>query len=618
MVVIRLKPLVRIAGIGIALLSAPFPAAGQQGGGGLVVEMIASDRAGRARAPESSVPFRLELRISDAKTGQQPSGLKLAGWIRPVAKDNASCEDTARSLRVTRGTPRGVIDLNGDLIAVLNDDGSFGVVDRRLDQGGANMIAAASFARRPDAIALDQVGMRALAVLTGEGRLEEVDLLTGSRRVLIDGLAGPTDVKVAGDGSLWIAETGGDALLQLKKDGQAGPRLTLASSSETKAGPDRLFLRETGAPGLTGAYSASGRIALLDDWAATIRWSTAGPPIKDARFVGESTVVTLPAGEKAVDILYTDDPDNPVRSRIGIDATRLAVSADSRHAIAYTPGQPMFAIVDLATSRLVEAGYMHGAMAVQEAAFIGKNLYLLSEKGGYVAMFEVAALGRKDRPAPRIVGLARGQAEAGGAGTRIVPLDGARALVVDRAGHIGLVLHDAMAIGNVPPEDYVRLRSGVPLSVGAIDRSLREVGPGRFETVARVETGGEHELVLTTGVGGLTTCIRFAVDGEASRQETVFTLTAAPRDGAYNASRAETVDFEFRDIEGRVIVVPQARFLVSSLQSSWTDFVDARRNSDDRLEASIRFPHPGLFSISPLGIPRPFELREPVLTQVSP
>jgi hypothetical protein len=421
-------------------------------------------------------------------------------------------------------------------------------------------------------------------------------------------------------GNIWVAENGTGTVLQLCPDGRIAARLELPAEAGSRPASQRtaLFLRETGAAGLVGAFSADGRLALLDDWASTLRWSASGPPIADARFIGEETAISLPERQKSIELRYIDDPDNPVRIPIGIDATRLAVSEGGRHAIAYTPGRPLFVIVDLATLQLIEAGHMREEMAVQEAAFIGKNLYLLNENGGYVAILEVAALGRKDRPAPRVVGLARGQPASGGAGTRIVPFDTTRALVVDRAGQIGLVLHDAMAIGNVPPEDYVRLRSGVPLSIGVIDRSIREVSPGRFETVARIEGGGEHELVLTTGVGGLTTCIRFAVDGDVSGRERVFTLTAAARDGSYSASRDETIDFAFRDAEGVEIPVPQASFLVSSLQSSWTIQVDARRNRDRRLEARFRFPHPGLFSISPLGVPPSFALREPVLTQVSP
>lgn len=599
------------------VLAAALPAAGQPADSGLAVEMTIRDRAGQAlRMPTSREPFRLVLKISDAKTGQQPAGLKPAAWIRPVAAENAACADTARALRATRGTPRGVIDLNGELIGMLNDDASFGVVDRRLDQSGANMIAAATFDRRPDAVAFDPAGMRALTVFAAEGRIEDVDLLTGERRHLAENLAAPSDVRATAAGSVWIAETGRDAVLRLKPDGVVDVRLVLPGGSG--AAENGLFLRETGLPGLLGVYSGDGRVALLDDWASAIVWSASGPPIADARFIGNGTVVLLPAGEKALDIRYTDDPGAPLRIPIGIDATRLAVSADGRHAIAYSPGKPIFVIVDLATARLVEAGHMQERMAVQEAAFVGKNLYILSENGGAVAIFETAALGRKDRPAPRIIGLARGQPEAGGAGTRIAALDASRALVVDRGGGMGLILHDAMAIGNVPPEDYVRLRSGVPLSIGVIDRSLREAAPGRFETVARLEAGGEHELILTTGIGGLTTCIRFEVEGDGAGEDRVFTLKASPRDGRYRADRPETVFFEFRDGDGREIAVPRARLLVSSLQSSWTMPVDAQRDGDNRLAAQIRFPHPGIFSISPVDIPQAFELREPALAQVSP
>jgi hypothetical protein len=439
-------------------------------------------------------------------------------------------------------------------------------------------------------------------------------------KTLVDGLDEPSDIRATAAGNIWIAESGAERVLHLRPDGQIAARIGLPAVGGSQPTTPRraLFLRDTGTAELVGAFTADGRLALLDDWASTLRWSASGPPIADARFIGEDMVISLPDRQKSIEVRYIDDPDNPAQIPIGIDATRLAVSEDGRHAIAYTPGRPLFVIVDLATLQLIEAGHMREEMAVQEAAFIGKNLYLLSENGGYVAIFEVAALGRKDRPAPRVVGLARGQPAGGGAGTRIVPFDTSRALVVDRAGQIGLIFHDAMAIGNVPPEDYVRLRSGVPLSIGVIDRGIREVAPGRFETVARIEGGGEHELVLTTGVGGLTTCIRFDVDGDVSGQERFFTLRAAARDGTYSARQDETIDFEFRDADGMEIPVAKARFLVSSLQSSWAMQVDAERNGDKRLAAQFRFPHPGLYSISPLGIPSAFELREPVLTQVSP
>ncbi len=180
------------------VLAAALPAAGQPADSGLAVEMTIRDRAGQAlHMPRSREPFRLVLKISDAKTGQQLAGLKPAAWIRPVAAENAACADTARALRATRGTPRGVIDLNGELIGVLNDDASFGVVDRRLDQSGANMIAAATFDRRPHVLAFDPAGMRALTVFTAEGRIEDVDLLTGKRRHLAEDLAAEV-----GDGHL--------------------------------------------------------------------------------------------------------------------------------------------------------------------------------------------------------------------------------------------------------------------------------------------------------------------------------------------------------------------------------------------------------------------------------
>lgn len=616
----RTSSLARLSVMTALALGVAMPAGAQDNDSGIRVSMAVTDRSGRPHRPETARPFRLALHVTDAGTGQPSRALKLSGWIRPVAKDNSSCQDAAQSLRVTRGVPRGVTDLNGELVAVLNDDSSFGVVDRRLDQSGPNMTAAATFSSLPDTISFDVSALRALAVMSAEGRVEDIDLLSGARRVLAKDLSMPTDVWATRNGDVWIAQSGPGDLLRTDINGQIIARLDIAGAgqSEAKASNRRLAFRDTGSTGLLGIFSTNGDLALLDDLTSAFRWNVSGPALNDARFVGETTVILLPTGEKAIDIRYTDDPGTPLRVSIGIDATHLAVTDNGRYAIAYTPGKSLFVIVDLATAQLLEAGHMRSDMAIQEASFIGNNLYLLSEEGGYVAIIETASLGRKDRPEPRLIGLAQGLAKSGGTGVRIAALDQSRALVVDRSGYMGLVLHDAMALGNMPPDDYVRLRSGVPRSIGIIDRSLREIAPGRFETIARLETSGEHELILTTGISGLTTCIRFSVDGEAAEAEHVFTISAIPRNGSFRAGKLETVDFGFHSASGEEIAVPEARFLVSSLQSAWTLQVDARRGPDNRLKAEVRFPHPGTFSISPVDIPQAFVLREPVMTEVSP
>ena len=79
-------------------------------------------------------------------------------------------------------------------------------------------------------------------------------------------------------------------------------------------------------------------------------------------------------------------------------------------------------------------------------------------------------------------------------------------LAVHADSYTGFVIDARNAVTGKPPMEAMRLRGGIPQIVRALDRSLRQIAPGRFVAAARLPREGEWEIVVSVGVGQLAFC----------------------------------------------------------------------------------------------------------------
>lgn len=160
----------------------------------------------------------------------------------------------------------------------------------------------------------------------------------------------------------------------------------------------------------------------------------------------------------------------------------------------------------------------------------------------------------------------------------------------------------------------VRLRGGIPRIIRAADRSFAQVAPGRFEAVWAFPAG-EQELVLTSGVGGLTTCVRFTVSGPAEqRQLRPVTIDARP-EAPPVAGRPVALAIRIRDAGGRAVPLDRLDVLVPSLRSGWRGTATARGDGTGVLHVALTLPHPGPYVVQPLNLPQGLALRSAALIE---
>lgn len=577
----------------------------------LTAKLTLEDLLGNPIAiPDRGKGFRLRVDLTDVATGRPPSGLELAGWIRRVDRLNRSCEDEARAYRVTRAIAGGAVDLNGVVLAVLNEDASVGIIDPKLNGQPANMLAAASLGSLPRDFAIDRANMRALFAFEAKGIVEELALADGTRRILAEQLEMPSAVAASSSGEVWVAEAGNGVVSRLN-DGTRSKVLNLGK------GAIRLHMAAPDAARIA-AVSDNGEVGLIDGTTrAIILRKNTGDRIRASALVESDGLLILGSKEKTAELRYFDDFDAPVEIPLGLNARDIAVSPDGRKALAFAPGSPLVAVIDLATGQLAQSFALNDA-TVAEIAFTGRAAFIATREGAYVAVLDLDSVRQGRAPVIRPVPLGGRGGQPNGSRRLLVSMPPSpNMMVVDRDSGTGWIVPELAAVGNIPPMDSIRLRGGTPLQVHIADRSFRETKPGRFETVAKMADGGTHELVLTTGIGGLTACIPFDVRGPAAQASRLFHLAVRPTDGQYRAQVAQEIEFLLSDDEGRRLDVETARFLLPSLVSGWSQEIVARRASDGKLKATVRFPHHGTFAVQPVGVPKGWHLKSTPLIEVS-
>ncbi len=531
-------------------------------------------------------PFAIEVALVNEAGSDPPAGLTLAGWLRPTSDSNLECVQAARAWRATGRVPIGAIDLNGPVLGVLDELGSLVVVDPELDLASANLIAATRFDERPSAFVADPAAGRFLVALPGAGRVESLALAGGDRTSLAGDLADPSDLIPLDDARFWVLERGTGDVSRIA-DGERDRVLPLGAEA-LHAGINGHAFAARGARGAWLLGRRDGETLLSIDGEGV----DDAVPLGDERDVAGLALLRL--GRLSIHYRDADAAAGPpIELGLPADgpATRLAASPDGRWLFAWTPRGGPVAIIDVARGRLLQGV---GAGSPIADVHVGtRAAFLMLADQTRIGAVDLGSL-RADEAA-NVREVALGQASTSRvADARLLSAlpPGDDVLAVHADSYTGFVVHDRSVMGDAPPMTAIRLRGGVPWQVAAIDRGFREVETGRFRAVARLPASGSHELVVSTGIGGLSSCfevpaaapsapppaepgrISALAPGAASAPANPL-VTGAPRTDAGAGQR-----LQFADADGGSSGELVGELTFSALQSSWRARAELATDAD--------------------------------------
>lgn len=569
------------------------------------VELKTLDVAPRV-APQAGQVFRIAVTLTDAVTGKTVAPKDgLQAWIRPVSANNAPCADAARSFRATFRLPSDAIDLNGVVVASVTADGNVIFVDPKLDLATANIIAAHNLGTVPHTAIVHPDSRSLLLSMTGKGQILELRPMLKNARIFAGQLEEPGDLLALPGGKLLVAENAAGRVTMFDAKGQRQQEIKLNSSPIYLGGSGELAL----------AFSKTEAV-VLDATTGEVRQRFA--PAAGVRAASlwsngrSATLVTLEEGAAAT-FRFLDDAEAAVRIPLAAVATRISITPDGATAFAFDPQGRAVSIISLATGKFVQALAFDAGIA--DIAYARDTAFLRLADGTAVITLALKSInpGVEPSASAELGRVSLGPPDRSGLASKpglLTPLgETGNVIAVHPDTFTGFIVSSDMRAANTLPPTALRLRGGIPASLHVIDRSFRREANNTFTTEATIGEAGAYELVLTTGVLGLTACHAFKVDGTNNRPPRI-SVSLVPAQSLPRLTPGVESDLAFRlwDGEKSLAMGEPVSLRVTSMATGWRKTARTRLQ-DGTVTARVTFPFAGNYVIEVLGLPKSMVLK---------
>lgn len=467
------------------------------------LEIRAAD-GGAVRAGELAL---LSLRFA-AEDGGPARGLRPAAWAERAGLRATDCRERVRGLIQGRLGRRAEVDLNAWQLAYLGDNGALYVLDPVGGGTRTRLLAVANLGGRAGGLAEDGARDTIFVSLPERGEVVELDTRRWAerRRIAVGGR--PARLVLDGGGArLWVGQDGGPGATA---EVAAIDRATGEVVARLPAGPGPHALAAAG-EGRAVAASPTGGAVLLEAAAGATPLPGLGGGFADAAWSPLAELaLLLDRAEGRVLALRRDG--RPVASwPVAPGAAGLFTDPSGRLLLVPETAEERLTVIDLGRGAVAHRIALEGRPL--RVGFSRTQAYVQFEGASRVSLVALGSL--VEGGAPAVVGIAAGEAglAAGeaplGATVATAPGDGAMLIASpeERAVHVYME-------GMAAPSGALRTPQARPLAITAIDRGLREVAPGHYETQLVFPGAGRYVIPVMQQGGGFLHCFAAEVEGD--------------------------------------------------------------------------------------------------------
>lgn len=443
---------------------------------------------------------RVRFTITDTTSGKPLTRLHPAAWLsrRTVLPGELSPRTAAEKVQELLGGSifsKADADFNTFRVLALNDDATITVVDPLFGFGGTKLLAL---------VQLPSVGSdwtfsadnRLLYVTSSEaGKLSAIDTSDWSVQNTLSLCAHPGRLALQPDAHfLWVG-CGGNS-----KDDEAGIVVVSADRAEIVARID------TGRGPHEIAFSADSRWAFVsnaDDQTLSVvdvhtlkkqsdlkldgrTTALAYSPLSDSIYVADATSGTIAVVDAQKHVVVARIEAEP-----GIAQIRFA--PDNRHGFIPVPDRNLVLILDSVTNRIAQRASIDAAP--EQIAFSSDMAFVRRRGSASVGMIPLKEIGREGRSVP-VAEFTGGDSAFGSrvslADSMVAAPGEAAVIVANREDKAIYFYMEGMAAPMGTFGNYDR----EPHAVLVLDRSLREVAPGVYETSTVLPRADDYDAVF--------------------------------------------------------------------------------------------------------------------------
>jgi YVTN family beta-propeller protein len=488
---------------------------------GLSVEVMVLPVDGKPGPVREGQEARISLKFTDKLTGTPLTGLYPGGWMDRAGAHKAAGQeipaDCKKKIEAFIGgsmLSRPELDLNTYYVLALNEDATISVVDPLFGYGNSKLLTMVFLKSPGEDWVLSADGERLFVSMPDSGSVAVVD--ASSWKVLTEIATGPHPRRLAlqPDGQyLWAATDTGVSVLDVLT-GRAPRKVadiaTGKGAHDLAFSDDSRFAFVTNETDGTASVVDTGRLAKLRDVKVGVRpvslaWSTQAKAayITTAGDVGGSAIVAVDA--------RSPKPVARMASTPGLGQIRFAPGG--RLAFVVNPNENTIHIVDAASNRIIQTADVE--KEPDQVAFSDELAYIRHRGSETVLMIPLKTVGEPGKPVA-VVDFPGGQHPPGrmvrptpAAG--IVQAPGSSAVLVSNPEDQVIYFYKE---GMAAPMGHFNNYGKQPLATLVVDRSLREVKPGVYETTARMAAAGDYDLALFVDSPKLVQCfpVKIAAD----------------------------------------------------------------------------------------------------------
>lgn len=457
------------------------------------------------------------LTITDTATGSPVRGANPGAWLdvqRPGG--DADCARKVASLSGTSMLKRPAVDLNNFFVLALNGDATINVVDPRFQFGGSKLLALVAL-KSPGAdwvLTADQ--SRLFVSLPDANEVAVVE--TVSWKVITSLPVGPQPARLAiqPDGrALWVTYGGAAADSGVAVFNLAD--LKLAARIPTGRGPHPLAFSDDSRFAFVGnqangqaSEQATGSVTLIEtSTLAKVKEIAAGRKPVSLTF-SKTAQAAYVADETDGSVMVIDPLRRKVVARVQLDPglQQIKFAPGDRYGLVVNAARNLLQVLDASTNRIVQTAAMK--QEPDQISFSDKLAYIRHRRSEQVLMIPLDQLGGAELSPAEFPGGQRpfGQTARASLAATIIPAPGSGAMLVANPADQAIYYYqEGMAAPMGTFGNYKR----EPRAALVVDRTLRELAPGVYQTSAQLPAAGPHELIFFLNAPRIVHCAPVAI-----------------------------------------------------------------------------------------------------------
>lgn len=443
---------------------------------------------------------RVRLKVTDSNTGTPMTELYPAGWMDRLPDtpgvQSDSCKTKVEAFVGGTLLAEPEVDLNVYYVLAMNNDATISVVDPLFGFGGSKLLTMVFLDSPGEDWAVTNDQNRLFVSMPLSDRVAVVD--TSSWKVVYDVEVAKKPNRLAlqhDEHYLWVAydgtgdEPGGVSAVDTEN-------LKEVKRIETGAGRHDLAL-STDDRYLFVSNEKSGTVSVVDvEKLEKVQDITTGsrPHFIAYSPIGRSAYVT-DAQDGTVTAISKDQLKLATRMKAEPGVARIRFTPDGRYGFVVNPKENVIHILDASTNRIIQTGDTEDTP--DRVAFSENLAYITHLGSDTVLMIPLETIGREGAPVPE-VDFPGGQHPPG-----LTDMPSSADIVVEAPGATAVLLANARdeAIyfykeGMAAPMGHFKNYERQPRAVQVIDRSLREVRPGTYETAFKMRRPGKYDLAM--------------------------------------------------------------------------------------------------------------------------